>query len=264
MKVIYTGNIYRYNLSILHNLRGQVMAKSLLQRLFGTKQEKDLKRLQPIVDKVNSFSTWASELKDEEFPVITQQLRERREGGETLDALLPEAFALVREAASRVLKERHFDEQIMGAIVLHQGDILEMKTGEGKTLTCVPSAFLNALDGQGVHIITVNDYLASRDAAWMGPIYEFLGLSVSAIVSSMDNEARKIAYARDITYGTNNEFGFDYLRDNMKYSAVDKIQATHHYCIVDEIDSILIDEARTPLIISGQADDDTKWRLSSR
>lgn len=234
------------------------MAKSLLQRLFGTKQEKDLKRLQPIVDKVNSFSTWASELKDEEFPVITQQLRERREGGETLDALLPEAFALVREAASRVLKERHFDEQIMGAIVLHQGDILEMKTGEGKTLTCVPSAFLNALDGQGVHIITVNDYLASRDAAWMDPIYEFLGLSVSAIVSSMDNEARKIAYARDITYGTNNEFGFDYLRDNMKYSAVDKIQATHHYCIVDEIDSILIDEARTPLIISGQADDDTK------
>jgi preprotein translocase subunit SecA len=159
MKVIYTGNIYRYNLSILHNLRGQVMAKSLLQRLFGTKQEKDLKRLQPIVDKVNSFSTWASELKDEEFPVITQQLRERREGGETLDALLPEAFALVREAASRVLKERHFDEQIMGAIVLHQGDILEMKTGEGKTLTCVPSAFLNALDGQGVHIITVNDPL---------------------------------------------------------------------------------------------------------
>ena len=234
------------------------MAKSLLQRLFGTKQEKDLKRLQPIVDKVNSFSTWATELKDEEFPVITQQLRERREGGETLDALLPEAFALVREAANRVLKERHFDEQIMGAIVLHQGDILEMKTGEGKTLTCVPSAFLNALDGQGVHIITVNDYLASRDAAWMGPIYEFLGLSVSAIVSSMDNEARKIAYACDITYGTNNEFGFDYLRDNMKYSAVDKIQATHHYCIVDEIDSILIDEARTPLIISGQADDDTK------
>ncbi len=234
------------------------MAKSLLQRLFGTKQEKDLKRLQPIVDKVNSFSSWANELKDEEFPKVTQTFIERHKKGETLEDLLPEAFALVREASSRVLKERHFDEQLMGAVVLHQGDILEMKTGEGKTLTCVPAAYLNALDGQGVHIITVNDYLASRDAAWMGPIYEFLGLSVSAIVSSLDNEARKIAYAKDITYGTNNEFGFDYLRDNMKYSAMDKIQASHHYCIVDEIDSILIDEARTPLIISGQAEDDTK------
>ncbi|NCB01616.1 MAG: preprotein translocase subunit SecA [Spirochaetia bacterium] len=234
------------------------MAKSLIQRLFGTKQEKDLKRLQPLVDKVNSFSSWAIELEDEKFPLITESFKERVRGGESLESLLPEAFALVREAASRVLKERHFDEQIMGAIVLHQGDILEMKTGEGKTLTCVPAAYLNALDEKGVHIITVNDYLASRDAAWMGPIYEFLGLGVSAIVSSMDNEARKIAYAQDITYGTNNEFGFDYLRDNMKYSAVDKIQATHHYCIVDEIDSILIDEARTPLIISGQAEDDTK------
>ncbi len=255
---MYTGNIYRYNLLILHTLRGQFMAKSLLQRLFGTKQEKDLKRLQPIVDKVNSYSSWASSLKDEDFPIMTQNFKERRQKGESLDDLLPESFALAREAASRVLKERHFDEQIMGAIVLHQGDILEMKTGEGKTLTCVPAAYLNSFDEKGVHIITVNDYLASRDAAWMGPIYQFLGLSVSAIVSSLDNEARKVAYAQDITYGTNNEFGFDYLRDNMKYSAHDKIQATHHYCIVDEIDSILIDEARTPLIISGQAEDDTQ------
>jgi preprotein translocase subunit SecA len=234
------------------------MAKSLLQRLFGTKQEKDIKHLTPIVEKVNNKESWAQSLKDEDFPEITKQLRKRRDDGESLDSLLPEAFALVREASFRVLHEKHYDEQIMGAIVLHEGNILEMKTGEGKTLTCVPAAYLNSLDGNGVHIITVNDYLASRDAAWMGPIYQFLGLSVSAIVSSMDNEGRKIAYANDITYGTNNEFGFDYLRDNMKLRAVDKIQAEHHYCIIDEIDSILIDEARTPLIISGQADDDTK------
>ncbi len=234
------------------------MAKTLIQRLFGTKQEKDLKRLIPIVEKTNQQESWATSLADAEFPDQTKALKQRFAAGETLDDLLPLAFALAREAANRVLHERHYDEQIMGAVVLHQGTILEMKTGEGKTLTCVPAAYLNALEGKGVHIVTVNDYLAQRDASWMGPVYEFLGLSVGAILSNMDNEARRIAYSRDITYGTNNEFGFDYLRDNMKWDAREKIQPQHHYCIVDEIDSILIDEARTPLIISGQAADDTK------
>ncbi len=233
------------------------MAKKFLQLLFGTKQEKDLKRLTPIVGKVNGYDTWASSLDDAAFPHMTETFKQRRKNGESLEALLPEAFALVREASYRVLGEKHYDEQIMGAVVLFEGNILEMKTGEGKTLTCVPAAYLNAIDEKGVHIITVNDYLAHRDASWMGPIYRFLGLSVSSIVSNMDNDARKIAYQCDITYGTNNEFGFDYLRDNMKYRQQDKIQPTHNYAIIDEIDSILIDEARTPLIISGQADDDT-------
>jgi preprotein translocase subunit SecA len=233
------------------------MAKSFIQKLFGTKQEKDIKRLTPIVTQVNALGEWAKGLADEEFPTVTAQFKERISQGETLDSLLPQAFALAREAADRVLHERHYDEQIMGAAVLHQGTILEMKTGEGKTLTCVPAAYLNALEGKGVHIVTVNDYLARRDAEWMGPIYRFLGLSVGVIVSDLDNEARRNSYACDITYGTNNEFGFDYLRDNMKWDARDKIQPQHHYSIIDEIDSILIDEARTPLIISGQAADDT-------
>ena len=192
------------------------MAKTFMQRLFGTKQEKDLKHLAPMVDIVNSREQWAS-----------------------------------------VLKVRAYVVLIMGDIVLHEGNILEMKTGEGKTLTCVPAAYLNALEGKGVHIVTVNDYLAERDAQWMGPVFEMLGLSVGTILSNLDNEARRIAYSCDITYGTNNEFGFDYLRDNMKWDAREKIQPLHHYCIIDEIDSILIDEARTPLIISGQAADDT-------
>ena len=226
--------------------------------LFGSKKDKDLKHLQPIVDKVNSYENWAKGLKDEEFPLQTQKFRDRLKAGETLDQILPEAYALVREASFRVLGERHYDVQIMGAIVLHEGKILELKTGEGKTLTSVPAGYLNALEGKGVHIITVNDYLAQRDADWMGPIYNFLGLTVGAIVSNMDNERRRQAYSCDVTYGTNNEFGFDYLRDNMKLRAQDKIQPLHHYCIIDEIDSILIDEARTPLIISGQADDDTE------
>lgn len=231
---------------------------SIFTAIFGTKKDKDIKQLQPIVDKVNSYESWAKSLKDEEFPLQTKKFKERLAGGETLDQLLPEAYALVREASYRILGERHYDVQIMGAIVLHQGKILELKTGEGKTLTSVPAGYLNALEGQGVHIITVNDYLAQRDANWMGPIYNFLGLSVGVIVSNMDNERRRKAYQCDVTYGTNNEFGFDYLRDNMKYSAKDKIQPKHHFCIIDEIDSILIDEARTPLIISGPADDDTE------
>lgn len=241
------------------------MAKSLIQKLFGTKQEKDIKRLTPLVDRVNGFADWAKGLSDEEFPTITGQFKQRLTEGESLDSMLPQAFALAREAADRVLHERHYDEQIMGALVLHEGTILEMKTGEGKTLTCVPAAYLNALEGKGVHIVTVNDYLAKRDSEWMGPIYRFLGLSVGAIVSDLDNEARRNAYSCDITYGTNNEFGFDYLRDNMKWDARDKIQPQHHYAIIDEIDSILIDEARTPLIISGQASDDTlKIRAASK
>ena len=231
---------------------------SIITKLFGSKKDKDLKHLRPIVDKVNSYESWAQSLKDEEFPQQTQKFRERLKAGETLDQILPEAFALVREASRRVLGERHYDVQIMGAIVLHEGKILELKTGEGKTLTSVPAGYLNAIEGHGVHIITVNDYLAQRDASWMGPIYNFLGLTVGVIVSNMDNERRRQAYSCDVTYGTNNEFGFDYLRDNMKLRAQDKIQPKHHYCIIDEIDSILIDEARTPLIISGPADDDTE------
>ena len=230
---------------------------SILTAIFGSKKDKDLKHLRPIVDKVNSYSDWAKGLRDEDFPLQTQAFRDRLKNGETLDQILPEAYALVREASYRVLGERHYDVQIMGAIVLHEGKILELKTGEGKTLTSVPAGYLNALEGKGVHIITVNDYLAERDANWMGPIYNFLGLSVGVILSNMDNERRRQAYSCDVTYGTNNEFGFDYLRDNMKLRAQDKIQPKHHYCIIDEIDSILIDEARTPLIISGQADDDT-------
>ncbi len=240
------------------------MAKGIFRKLFKTKQERDIKHLTPLVNRVNERSEWAKELKDDHFPLITNQFKERYGQGESLDSLLPEAFALAREAAERVLGERHYDVQIMGAIVLHQGNILEMKTGEGKTLTCVPAAYLNALTGKGVHIVTVNDYLARRDAEWMGPIYRFLGLSVGSIVSDMDNEARREAYNCNITYGTNNEFGFDYLRDNMKWSLEEKIQPQHNYCIVDEIDSILIDEARTPLIISGQAADDTlKIKISN-
>lgn len=231
---------------------------SFLSKIFGTKNDKDLKHLRPILEKVNSFSKWAEGLSDNDFPIQTEKFKQRLKNGENLNQILPEAFALAREAANRTLKERHYDVQIMGAIVLHEGKILEMKTGEGKTLTCVPAAYLNALEGKGVHVITVNDYLAQRDADWMRPIYEFLGLSVGAIVSNMDNERRRDAYSRDVTYGTNNEFGFDYLRDNMKYRLSDKIQPKHHFCIIDEIDSILIDESRTPLIISGPADDDTE------
>ena len=236
---------------------------SFFSKIFGTKRDKDIKALNPIVEKVNSFDSWAKSLKDEDFPVQTDKFRERIKNGETLDQILPEAFALAREASFRVLGERHYDVQIMGAIVLHQGKILEMKTGEGKTLTSVPAAYLNALEGKGVHVVTVNDYLAQRDAQWMGPIYKFLGLTVGVIISNMDNDRRREAYKCDVTYGTNNEFGFDYLRDNMKLRYQDKIQPKHHYCIIDEIDSILIDEARTPLIISGPADDDTQQAINA-
>mgnify|MGYP006280051465 CR=1 FL=1 len=197
-------------------------------------------------------------LSPEQFQEETDRFKSEIANGRSLDDILPEAYALAREAARRVLGERLYDVQLMGGIVLHQGKIMEMKTGEGKTLSSVTAAYLNALKGEGVHIITVNDYLAERDANWMGPVFRYLGLEVGAIVSAMDTEARKAAYARDITYGTNNEFGFDYLRDNMRLDLSLKTQRGHHYCIIDEIDSILIDEARTPLIISGAAQDDVR------
>ncbi len=229
----------------------------VLTAIFGTQNDRDVKALQPILAAVNAKEEWAKSLKPEEFPQQTQKFKERLAAGETLDDILPEAFALCREASWRVIGERPFDVQIMGSINLHQGKITEMKTGEGKTLVAVAPAYLNALTGKGVHVVTVNDYLAERDANSRRPIFSYLGLTVGAILSSMDNEARKAAYACDVTYGTNNEFGFDYLRDNMKVDLKDKVQRGFNYCIVDEIDSILIDEARTPLIISGAGEDDT-------
>ena len=236
------------------------MAKNFFAALFGgTKHDKDMKRLNPIVAAVNAEAGWAEKLSQEDMVRQTGEWKALlREGKTDLDAILPKAFAMAREASWRVLGEKHYDVQLMGAVVLHQGDILEMKTGEGKTLTCVPAAYLNALSGKGVHVVTVNDYLAGRDASWMGPVYAYMGLTTGFIFANQDNESKKKAYACDITYGTNNEFGFDYLRDNLKWRMQDKVQPRHNYCIVDEIDSILIDEARTPLIISGQADDDSK------
>jgi preprotein translocase subunit SecA len=233
------------------------MLNSLLKFIFGSKHERDVKALKPIVAKINEEETWAKSLSREEFPLATEQLKKQLASGSTLDTVLPKAYALAREAASRVLGERAYDVQLMGSLVLNAGKIVEMKTGEGKTLMCVAAAYLNSLTGKGVHVVTVNDYLAERDAAWMRPVYAYLGVSVGVIVSNMDNEARKQAYNCDITYGTNNEFGFDYLRDNMQISIDQKVQRGFSFCIVDEIDSILIDEARTPLIISGQGEDDT-------
>ena len=233
------------------------MLQNILTFLLGSKHERDLKELVPIVQKVNELEPAVMTYPDSRFAEKTAEFRDRLARGERIDALLPEAYALVREAARRKLGERTFDVQLMGAVVLHKGRIVEMKTGEGKTLASVPAAYLNSLTGQGVHIVTVNDYLAERDAAWMSPIYNLLGVSVGVILSQMDNTQRKEAYSKDITYGTNNEFGFDYLRDNMCWSPADKVQRGHAYAIVDEIDNILIDEARTPLIISGMAEDDT-------
>ncbi|MFA6365680.1 MAG: preprotein translocase subunit SecA [Candidatus Hydrogenedentales bacterium] len=233
------------------------MAINLLTAFLGSKRERDVKTLLPVLHTINAKESWAIALKDADFPAQTEAFKARLARGESLDALLPEAFALAREAARRILGERPFDVQMMGSLVLHQGKIVEMKTGEGKTLSSVSAAYVNAIGGKGVHIVTVNDYLAERDSQWMGKIFQFLGLSVGCILSNMDNDARRKAYACDITYGTNNEFGFDYLRDNMTWTPESRVQRGHNYCIVDEIDSILIDEARTPLIISGPAEDDT-------
>ena len=233
------------------------MLTKILQKIVGTKNERELKRLKPIVERINALEPYMQKLSDAELQRKTVEFKERLEKGESLDSLLPEAFAVVRETGRRVLGMRHFDVQLMGGIVLHQGKIAEMKTGEGKTLVATLPAYLNALTGKGVHIVTVNDYLAKRDAEWMGPIYRFLGLTVGYITTGMDNQERKKAYLCDITYGTSSEFGFDYLRDNMKYSLEDMVQRGHYYAIIDEVDSILIDEARTPLIISGPSEEST-------
>ncbi|MDR0669664.1 MAG: preprotein translocase subunit SecA [Treponema sp.] len=233
------------------------MLEKIIKVIFGSQHERDLKKLLPILHAVNEKEAWAAALGPEEFPGMTAAFRERYQNGESLDSLLPEAFALAREAARRCLGERPYDVQVLGSIVLHLGKIVEMKTGEGKTLISVAAVYLNSIPGKGIHIVTVNDYLADRDAAWMRPVFNYLGLSVGTILSDMDNERRKENYGRDVTYGTNNEFGFDYLRDNMCRNLDSRVQRGHHFCVVDEIDSILIDEARTPLIISGAAEDDT-------
>ena len=234
------------------------MLDSIIKILFGSKHERDIKAMLPILHKINEKEAWALSLSEEEFKAKTNEFRERYQKGESLDSFIPEAFALAREAARRILGERPYDVQILGSLVLHSGKIVEMKTGEGKTLMSVAAAYLNSLTGKGVHIVTVNDYLAERDADWMRPVYSYLGVSVGVILSNMENDARRIEYNCDITYGTNNEFGFDYLRDNMQMRLKDKTQREFSFAIVDEIDSILIDEARTPLIISGAAEDDTQ------
>src|SRR5271170_3349870 len=246
---------------------------NVVARFIGTKHERDVKRIQPLVDAINELEPEMKQLSDEQLGARTltlkAEMQERLEGVESDDpdykrklqeaiepAIVP-AFATAREAGRRTLSMRHFDVQLIGGIVLHQGKIAEMKTGEGKTLVATLGAYLNSLTGKGVHIVTVNDYLARRDAEWMGPIYKMLGLTVGVIVHDLDDVQRRAAYAADITYGTNNEFGFDYLRDNMKYDLKDCVQRGHYFAIVDEVDSILIDEARTPLIISGPAEEST-------
>ncbi len=237
------------------------MFGSLAKSLFGSSNDRAVKNLQPLISKINGLEDGLSGKDDEALRAITGQLRDRLANGETKDDLLAEAFALVREAAKRTLGQRHFDVQLMGGIALHNGQIAEMKTGEGKTLVATLAVFLNALDQRGVHVVTVNDYLAQRDAGWMGRVYEFLGLSVGCITAGLDDDARRAAYGCDVTYGTNNEFGFDYLRDNLKFRLEDMVQRDFHFAIVDEVDSILIDEARTPLIISGPAESNSALYL---
>ncbi|MGA1984510.1 MAG: DEAD/DEAH box helicase, partial [Acidobacteriaceae bacterium] len=249
------------------------MFNKILAKVFGTSNERAVKRLLPAVEQINALEHSIHALSDDELRrkriadfVAAEQIdpaaedaAERTRAAEkaALDQVLPEAFAVVREAGLRTVQMRHFDVQLIGGMVLHQGKIAEMKTGEGKTLVATLPCYLNALAGHGVHVVTVNDYLAKRDAEWMGKIYGFLGLSVGVIVHDLSDEQRREAYASDITYGTNNEFGFDYLRDNMKFDLKDMVQRGHYFCIVDEVDSILIDEARTPLIISGPTDETT-------
>ncbi len=233
------------------------MLGNLLKKIVGTKNERELKRIQPLVDRISGFEEKMKALSDQELKGLTPHFKERLDNGEELDSILPEAFAAVRETAARTVGMRHFDVQLIGGIFLHEGKIAEMATGEGKTLVATLPVYLNSLTGKGVHVVTVNDYLARRDADWMGPVYSFLGASVGVIVHGLDDPERKVQYACDITYGTNNEFGFDYLRDNMKYTLEDFVQREFNYAIVDEVDSILIDEARTPLIISGPAEEST-------
>ncbi|MCD6389390.1 MAG: preprotein translocase subunit SecA, partial [Desulfobulbaceae bacterium] len=234
------------------------MLGNILTKVFGSKNDRELKKMQPLVGAINVLEPEMQQLDDTALAAKTVEFKERVAKGETLDDLLPEAFAVVREASVRVLGLRPYDVQLIGGIVLHGGRIAEMKTGEGKTLVATMPVYLNSLSGKGVHVVTVNDYLARRDLEWMGVLYEFLGLSLGTILHDMDDQARREAYHADVTYGTNNEFGFDYLRDNMKFAREDFCQRDFNYAIVDEVDSILIDEARTPLIISGPADMNTE------
>src|SRR6201987_1214819 len=231
------------------------MIGALARKLFGTPNDRRVKGYQPRVAAINALEGELEKLTDDQLKARTDEFRKELADGKTLDDILVPAFATVREAAKRTLGQRHFDVQLIGGIVLHEGDIAEMKTGEGKTLVATLAVYLNALAGRGVHVVTVNDYLARRDAGWMGQIYDFLGMTTGGIVHGLADDERKAAYACDITYGTNNEYGFDYLRDNMKYRLEDMVQRGHYFAIVDEVDSILIDEARTPLIISGPLDD---------
>jgi preprotein translocase subunit SecA len=237
--------------------KGMALWNTVISKVIPSKNERELRRLEPLVVRVNELEPEIQQLSDAALRAKTAEFKERLERGATLDEILPEVFATVREAARRVLNMRHFDVQLVGGAVLHQGKIAEMATGEGKTLVSTLPAYLNALQGRGVHIVTVNDYLAKRDSQWMGGIYQLLGLSVGIIQHDMNDTDRRQAYAADIMYGTNNEFGFDYLRDNMKFSVEDMAQRVLHYAIVDEVDSILIDEARTPLIISGPTEEST-------
>lgn len=231
---------------------------NIIKKMFGTHSERELKRIYSTVDKIEALRPTMQALTDEELRGKTREYKNRLEKGETLDQLLPEAFATVREAAKRVLGMEHYRVQLIGGIILHQGRIAEMRTGEGKTLVSTLPAYLNALEGKGVHVVTVNDYLAHRDAQWMGKVHEFLGLTVGVVLNDMKNDERREQYACDITYVTNNELGFDYLRDNMVIYKEQLVQRDLHYAIIDEVDSVLIDEARTPLIISGQSGKSTK------
>src|SRR5690349_23674391 len=233
------------------------MIDAILAKIFGTRNEREIKRLMPTIAAINALEPEIQQLSDIDLAAKTIEFKERVAQGATTDDLLILAFAIVREAGRRFLNMRHFDVQLIGGMVLHEGKIAEMKTGEGKTLVATLPAALNALAGRGVHIVTVNDYLARRDAEWMSALYKALGLTVGVIVHDLDDDQRRAAYGADITYGTNNEFGFDYLRDNMKYDLAQCVQRGHHFAIVDEVDSILIDEARTPLIISGPSEEST-------
>ena len=234
------------------------MVTKFLRKIFGSRNERVLRRMSKVVQTINALESQMMALSDSELRAKTDEFRERLAAGSLLDSLLPEAFAVVREAARRVLEMRHFDVQLIGGMVLHEGRIAEMRTGEGKTLVATLPVYLNALPGKGVHVVTVNDYLARRDATWMGQLYQFLGMTVGVVVAHQDPQEKRAAYAADVTYGTNNEFGFDYLRDNMAFAITDKMQRPLHYAIVDEVDSILIDEARTPLIISGQSEESSE------
>ena len=233
------------------------MISALARRVFGSANDRIIKAHRRTVDEINALESHLTPLSDEDLRARTQLFRNRIDEGETLDSLLVDAFATVREAAKRTLGQRHYDVQLIGGIVMHNGTIAEMKTGEGKTLVATLPVYLNALAGKGVHVVTVNDYLAQRDAEWMGQIYEFLGLTVGCISHNLSDEDRRKAYSSDITYGTNNEFGFDYLRDNMKFSLDSMVQRPFNFAIIDEVDSILVDEARTPLIISGPTEDNS-------